>query len=29
MQGGEVVTRQAHNLKIAGANPAPASEYLI
>ena len=25
-QGGAVVARQAHNLKVAGANPAPASK---
>ena len=26
-RGGEVVTRQAHNLKIGGANPSPATNY--
>ena len=25
-RGGEAVSRQAHNLEIAGANPAPASK---
>jgi hypothetical protein len=27
-RGGEVVTRQAHNLKIGGANPSPATSLL-
>ena len=27
-RGGEVVTHQAHNLKIGGANPSPATSYV-
>ena len=27
LRGGEVVTRQAHNLENAGAHPAPATRY--
>ena len=27
-RGGEVVTHQAHNLKIGGANPSPASKFI-
>ncbi len=26
-RGGAVVARQAHNLKVAGAIPAPATRY--
>ena len=28
-RGGAVVARQAHNLKIVGANPAPATVFLM
>ncbi len=27
LQGGEVASRQAHNLKVAGSNPAPATMF--
>lgn len=28
MRGGEVASRQAHNLKTAGSNPVPATIFL-
>ncbi len=28
-RGGEVASRQAHNLEIAGSNPAPATRIIL